>query len=507
LETYKNTFPTPETFLHKMNALFFNSFSSILLEVLLGVYILAHISYTILLSCTQKYGYQVLISSSVSFAQILLAVLISGFSIFIFTGYNTFSDLLSSGSHGMFFQLAMLVVSLVSITLSRYYLSVNKIMYQHEYLTLILLSVFGMTVLCSASDILIVYLGIELQSLAFYILATFHWRSDYNVEAGLKYFILGAFSSCLLLFGFAVLYLVLGSTSFEALLNLSKESTTFDLPLFGLAFLLVAFLFKVGASPFHMWLCDVYEGAMTPVTLFFALVPKIVLFYLILKLLLLVFLSQDSFWGLAVGASAFLSILVASLGALYQKKVKRLLAFSAISHTGFILLAVCCCSIDSMKAYNFYILFYVIMNVTFFSIIMVSKTNTDFLKYLANWSFSSKRNYVVAITFSLVLFSVGGVPPFVGFYSKLLVLLAMVNESKIFLTTAIALLSCVGCFYYIRLIKIFFFCGSGKGLWVSSAARSIELPIAFCSTVVYLFLFHPDSLLFTSSMLSITFSN
>jgi NADH-quinone oxidoreductase subunit N len=235
-----------------------------------------------------------------------------------------------------------------------------------------------MIILCVASDILIVYLGIELQSLAFYILATFNWRSDYNVEAGLKYFILGAFSSCLLTFGFSALYLVLGSTSFEALLNLCQESTTFDLPLFGLTFLLVALLFKVGASPFHTWLCDVYEGSMTPVTLFFALVPKVVIFYLMFKFLLLVFLPQDASWHFVIGVSAFLSITVASLGALHQKKIKRLLAFSAISHTGFILLAICCCSTNAMKAYNFYILFYVIMNVTFFSIILISKTKQIF---------------------------------------------------------------------------------------------------------------------------------
>jgi NADH-quinone oxidoreductase subunit N len=222
-----------------------------LIEPLLGTVLLAYISYPIMLSYTQVYGHQVLISSGTSFAQILLTLIIVGFSIMICTEYNSFNGLLISGSHGMFFQIFTLLVSLVAITLSRYYLSVNKIIYQHEYLTLILLSILGMVILCVASDILVIYLGIELQSLAFYILATFHWRSDYNVEAGLKYFILGAFSSCLLTFGFSALYLVLGSTSFEALLNLSQESTTFDLPLFGLIFLLVALLFKVGASPFH----------------------------------------------------------------------------------------------------------------------------------------------------------------------------------------------------------------------------------------------------------------
>jgi len=146
------------------------------------------------------------------------------------------------------------------------------------------------------------------------------------------------------------------------------------------------------------------------------------------------------------------------------------------------------------------------MNISFFAIILLSKGNTDFLKYLANWSFSSKRNYILTLTFALVLFSVGGVPPFAGFYSKLLVFLALISSSKIFTAASIALLSCVGCFYYIRLIKIFFFCTGKKGTWILSESRNLEIPIAYCSVLVYLFLLHPDSLLLTSSLLSISFS-
>ena len=410
------------------------------------------------------------------------------------------------GIHANFFQLMILIVSGFTLMISKHYLSSFKV-FQLEYNLLLLFSIIGLSVLCFSYDILVIYLALELQSLAFYLLATFQWNSDYSVEAGLKYFVLGSFSSCLLLFGFSLIYIVSGTTSFETIQNLFEEPFCFNIVLLGILFVLAALLFKVGASPFHMWLCDVYEGSLSSVTLFFAVVPKLILFYLLLKLLLIIFLPQKIFWGSLLLISGFLSVIVASIGALYQKKLKRLVAFSAISHTGFMLLAISCCSLESIKAFSFYIIIYIFMSFSFFSTIFLSITNTQFLKYLINWSFFSKRNYVVAISFSLVLFSLAGIPPLSGFYSKLLVFVSLLNESKIIITLITALFSCVACFYYIRLIKIFFFTSNAKGgFWVSSKSRELEFCFAVSSSVICFFLIHPDSLLLTSCLLSFTFN-
>jgi NADH-quinone oxidoreductase subunit N len=161
--------------------------------------------------------------------------------------------------------------------------------------------------------------------------------------------------------------------------------------------------------------------------------------------------------------SGILSVLVASVGALVQKKVKRLLAFSAVSHTGFLLLAVSCGSIGSIKACTFYLIFYIIMNLSLFSTIFTATTQTQFLKYLVNWSSQTTRNSLLILTFTLTLFSIAGIPPLGGFYSKLLVLTSLIGEYHAIFTIIVAFFSCVACFYYIRLIKMFFFTGSPKG--------------------------------------------
>ena len=375
----------------------------------------------------------------------------------------------------------------------------------YEYTIIALLSLIGLSFLCSSSNMLMLFLSIELQSLAFYLLASFQWNSEYSAEAGTKYFILGSFSSCLLLFGFSLLYLSTGSCSFEVLQKLTIEPYNLDIAFVGVLFCLTTFLFKIGAAPFHMWLCDVYEGSLTSVTLFFAAVPKIVLLYLLIKLPFAVLPSFATFWKIFFLSSGLLSITVGSMAALVQKKIKRLLAFSAISHTGFMLLALCSGSYLSIKACMFYIIFYIVMTFATFAIVLISINQKNFLKYLISWSYLSKRNFCLALTFALVFFSLAGIPPLTGFYSKLLVFLSLLNEQKIFTMVVMALLSCVGCFYYIRIIKILFFCSSASGPWIYSYNRSLELTLTTSLLIVMFFLVRPDSILYNSILLSFSF--
>jgi NADH-quinone oxidoreductase subunit N len=199
------------------------------------------------------------------------------------------------------------------------------------------------------------------------------------------------------------------------------------------------------------------------VTLFFAVVPKIVLFFLLFKLLFFVLLSQKGAWSEIMLGSGIFSVITASIAALVQKKLKRLLAFSAVSHTGFLLLALSCGSLASVKACVFYLVFYVIMNLSIFATIFSATTSAQFLKYLVNWSSQTLRNSLMILTFTLTLFSIAGIPPLAGFYSKLLVFSSLLSEHHSVFTVLVAFFSCIACFYYIRLIKMFFFTGGSKG--------------------------------------------
>jgi NADH-quinone oxidoreductase subunit N len=256
-----------------------------------------------------------------------------------------------------------------------------------------------------------------------------------------------------------------------------------------------AFFFKVGAAPFHMWLCDVYEGCLTTVSAFFASVPKLVLFSVLIKLYIFVFSGYQEVSTFFLLFSGFLSVFLAAFGGLYQKRLKRLLAYSAISHTGFILLGTSIASVGSIMSCVIYLVLYVFMSLASFSILLLVGVNNKIPKYLVNWAALASRNSVLAITFSLLLFSAAGVPPLSGFYSKLCILLSLLACDFLLATIFVVLLTSVTCFYYIRLIKLLFFANFGpNNFWVSRRSRTIELLLAFAATFVILFFLRPNFL-------------
>jgi NADH-quinone oxidoreductase subunit N len=226
------------------------------------------------------------------------------------------------------------------------------------------------------------YLAVELQSLSFYVLATFSRNSEYNAEAGIKYFILGALSSGFLLFGFSLIYISLGAVVFEDILKLNIFGDF--MTSWSLIFIAVALLFKIGAFPFHQWLCDVYEGVLVTVTAIFSVVPKAILFALFIRLSFMLFNSFTDKIELLILFSGLSSIGLASIAALYQKRLKRLLAYSAISHSGFILLAISCNSIESIKASVIYIIIYLIMTTALFGVIFLVLRTNNLPKFLIN---------------------------------------------------------------------------------------------------------------------------
>lgn len=355
-----------------------------------------------------------------------------------------------------FCKLSLLLASICCFLMSLEYIK-NQI-HSFEYVILVLLSIFGMMCLISAQTLLSFYLALELQSLAFFVLAAIKRNSEFSVEAGLKYFILGALSTGLFLFGASLLYGFSGTIEFSELAKLVQGS---ELPIsfaIGLLFIGVSFLFKMAAVPFHMWSPDVYEGAPTPVTAFFAIAPKLSLFAVFFRFFYTIGVAHLE---LFIFCSIF-SIVIGSLGALSQKKIKRLLAFSSITHVGYILIGFCCSNIEGIQSSWLHLILYVIMNIQVFTLLMINVQRDTVkgvqqMKYIGDFSALLKTNPLLAISLACNLFSLAGVPPLAGFFGKYYLLTAAVTNSYYLLAFVGALMSAIACIYYIRLVKILYF--------------------------------------------------
>lgn len=300
------------------------------------------------------------------------------------------SDLCCTIFHGSFvstffcdfFQLILLFSTFCFVYLTREFVQSKKIV-SFEYELIISFSLLGLAVLNMCNDFLTFYLAIELQSLCFYVLAGYDKNSEYCAEAGVKYFVLGAFSSGLLLFGFTLFYACFGTINFE---SIERTSTLLNslLAVAGCLFFSSAILFKLGAFPFHMWLCDVYDGSMVNITAFFSTIPKLIMLTFFLKTTFLILAGVTPLLNFLFVASGVGSISFASVAALYQKRIKRLLAYSTVSHTGFMILGLYCCTIDSLKSCILYVVVYILMTLTMFSLLFLSGFNNTQQKYLIN---------------------------------------------------------------------------------------------------------------------------
>ena len=300
--------------------------------------------------------------------------------------------------------------------------------------------------------------------------------------------------SCFLLFGMCLIYLFFGSISFELISSITNYGYE---PLFfnGFVFVIIVLLFKVGASPFHFWLCDVYEGSILPVTLLFASAPKIVLFGILLKLCFFILYDYSLIWSATIGFSAILSIIVGSVSAIYQKRLKRLFAYSTIAHTGFILLAFLYCSLDASKSLTFYIIVYSVLTITTFSVLInTAVATTTSPKYMINFSGIGYKNYIFATTFGLTILAIAGIPPLAGFFSKLFILISTIGAEYYFTTLVVILFSSISCYYYIRLVKILFFIkGQKNELWVTNnSTQNTEILLGSFLLFIICYFFHPN---------------
>ena len=403
-----------------------------------------------------------------------------------------------------FFKLLILVGSIISILVSFQYFKTEK-MANFEYLILILLSTLSMMLLVSSYDLISMYLAVEMQSLCFYVLAASQRDSEFSTEAGLKYFLLGAFSSGIFLLGCSLLYGLTGLTNFEAFsmffaqmeeVNQAKEWMFIQL---ALIFILVGFLFKLSAAPFHFWAPDVYEGSPTSVTAFFSIVPKISIFGILIKLFFVSFYELAVLWQPLLIASGILSLFVGAFGAFAQKKIKRLLVYSSIGHLGFMFLGLSCLTIEGLQSMLSYLVFYILMTIQVFACILSLKdvSSGQRIRYLEDLKYLYQNHPLLGLSFILNFFSMAGIPPLVGFCAKFYVFFAALGSSLYFFVFMALLSSIVSCFYYLRFIKFIYFHRSSscsvnylpmdeQKAWVISVSSFLLVYLFFSPSFVFL---------------------
>ena len=340
-----------------------------------------------------------------------------------------------------------------------------------EYPVLVLFAALGMGIMVSAGDLMTLYIGLELNSLAAYVLAAFLRADERSAEAGLKYFVLGALASGILLFGMSLVYGFTGTTNFAGI-DAALTGGVSTGALFGIVFVLAGLAFKISAVPFHMWTPDVYEGAPTPVTALFASAPKVAALAVTMRITFEAFGSQAAAWQQIVIFAALASIVIGALGAIGQTNIKRLLAYSSINNVGFILIGLACATPQGAAAMLVYLAIYVPMTLGgFIVVLMLKDAEGNQVESIAELAGLSRHRKVLAACFAMVTFSLAGIPPLFGFWGKFVVFQAAVQAGLVPLAAIGIAASVIGAFYYIKIVKIMYFDEpantiTGKSDWV-----------------------------------------
>jgi len=372
----------------------------------------------------------------------------------VFTGSFVLDDF------GRFLKLLALVGSAFAILMSFDYLKVEK-QERFEYPIVILLSVTGMFMLISAADLIALYLGLELMSLSLYVLAAIHRDSVRSTEAGLKYFVLGALSSGMLLYGASLIYGFTGTVNFAGIAKAAGSGNNIGL-IFGLVFLFAGFCFKISAVPFHMWTPDVYEGAPTPITAFFAAAPKVAGISMFVRTTIMAFPEIKPQWQQIVIFVAIASMVLGAFAAIGQRNIKRLMAYSSIGHMGFALVGLASGTVEGVIGVLVYMAIYVAMTVGAFACILSMRSDGLMVEEIADLSGLARTKPMMAFFLAMLLFSLAGVPPLAGFFAKFYVFLAAIEAGLFVLAVVGVLASVVGTYYYLVIVKTMYFDEPGK---------------------------------------------
>jgi NADH-quinone oxidoreductase subunit N len=367
----------------------------------------------------------------------------------------TFGGMFIADRFASFAKCLILIASGITLVISQDYLKLER-MDRPEYAVLVLLATLGMLMLVSANDLMSLYLGLELMSLSLYVVAAFRRDAVKSSEAGLKYFVLGALGSGLYLYGASLVYGFTGTTSFTQIATTVGNGPSIGL-IAGLVFVMASLAFKISAVPFHMWTPDVYEGAPTSVTAFFAVAPKIAALCLMVRVLIGPFGPLVDQWQQVVVFISLASMILGSFAAVVQKNIKRLLAYSSIGHVGFALVGLASGTEEGVRGVLAYLAIYLFMNLGTFACVLAMKAGGRMVEDIKDLSGLSRTNPLMALCLAAFMFSMAGVPPLAGFFGKLYVFMAAVHAGLYALSIIGVLASVVAAYYYLRVVKIMYF--------------------------------------------------
>tara|TARA_Y100000817_G_scaffold127984_1_gene100346 strand:- start:359 stop:1774 length:1416 start_codon:yes stop_codon:yes gene_type:complete len=460
------------------------------------IFISLSIMFLLILGVFKKKSSNLIISLSV--------ITLIGTLILIF-GYpmNTNLDLFNGSYKIDYMSSYMKILTILSgifvlITSSKF-LKIYKL-FNIEYPILILCSILGMMVMISSNDLIVFYIGLELQSLSLYVLAAFNRDQIKSSEAGLKYFVLSALSSGLLLYGCSLIYGFSGTTNFDQisiLMNNDQYGLTF-----GIVFILVGLAFKISAVPFHMWAPDVYEGSPTSVTLFFAVAPKVAALTVIIRFLYVPFVNVIDQWQLIIIFLSIASMIFGAVAAIGQKNLKRLIAYSSIGHMGYALAGLCVGTNQGIQSSVLYISIYLVMNLGFFSCLFMLKRNNTYFENIDDLSGLSKNHPLISLSLMIILFSLAGIPPLAGFFAKFYIFKAVLDQSMYYLAIIGLLTTVIAAFYYLRIIKIMYF-DLEKEKYDKDYNLGLKLTLTLSTILILFYFIYPSKLLNIVSQINI----
>lgn len=409
------------------------------------------------------------------------------------TTTTTFSGMFTIDPFTRFTKLLILLGAASTVVMSITYIR-REGMDRFEYPVLIALATLGMMMMVSSASFIALYMGVELQALAIYVIVAFQRDKARSSEAGLKYFVLGALSSGLLLYGCSLVYGFTGSVDFDTIASVIGTNKPSIGLIFGLVFILSALAFKISAVPFHMWTPDVYEGAPTPVTAFLIGVPKVAAFALILRVLFTAFPGISNEWNQIIVFVSVASMLLGSFAAIGQRNIKRMMAYSTIGHMGFALVGVAANSVEGIRGVLIYLAIYVVMNAGVFCCILAMRRGGEQVESIDDLAGLSRSQPVVAFFFAMLLFSLAGIPPLAGFFAKFYVFMAAVQSGLYTLAIIGFVTSVIAAFYYLRVIKIIYF-DEPKEVLDRAMTGELSVVLGLSSLFIIFFFAYPAPLI------------
>ena len=422
---------------------------------------------------------------------ILLATFILLFNHSVDTSAKLFNNSYTIDYLSLFMK-ALTLVACIFVMLSSFdyikLIGINKI----EYPILILSATLGMMIMISSYDLIVFYMGLELQSLSLYVLVSFNRDSYRSTEAGLKYFILSALSSGLLLYGCSLIYGFSNSTNFDLIAQNIDQFNTGSI--FGIVFILVGLAFKVSAVPFHMWAPDVYEGSPTSVTAFFAIVPKVAALTVFIRFLYVPFINLVDQWQMIIIFISLASMILGAVAAIGQTNLKRLMAYSAIGHMGYALAGLATGSNEGIQSTVIYLSIYLLMNLGIFSCIFMMKRKDIFYEDIQDLSGLSKNHPIISVCLLVLLFSLAGIPPLAGFFAKFYVFMAVIKVEMYTLAIIGLITTVISAFYYLRIIKIIYF-DDPKEIFEIDQNFGLKLSLFLSTIIILIYFIYPSFLI------------